>query len=126
MLDLPSAPPCDQLLSPITWSSSTESISACKQDDLPLLEESIALEAACGDLDALVIKFKICVFAIHYVHTEHHLYSLQEDLMESCFMNFKANLPRLQHAFYLGNPMKIPATHLDCSFCWFSALLYQE
>ena len=45
---------CDKLLSPLAWSANTSPISSLDKDDLPLLDEQVALEAAGGDLEFLV------------------------------------------------------------------------
>ena len=45
---------CDELLTPMAWSANTSPISSLDKDDLPLLDEQVALETAGGDLDCLV------------------------------------------------------------------------
>ena len=45
---------CDKLLSPLAWSANTSPISSLDKDDLPLLDEQVALEAAGDDLEFLV------------------------------------------------------------------------
>ena len=45
---------CDELLSALTWSAHTSPISLLKKDDLSVLDEKVALEAAGGDLECLV------------------------------------------------------------------------
>ena len=45
---------CDELLTPMAWSANTSPISSLDKDDLPLLDEQVALEAAGGDLEFLV------------------------------------------------------------------------
>jgi hypothetical protein len=55
MLEISYSSLSDEVLSPNTWSLSTASVSNLKSDDLPMLDESIALETACDDLDHMVM-----------------------------------------------------------------------
>ena len=60
MLDNSIAQVNDQLLPPSAWLSSTAPVTEMKSDHLPMLDESIALEKACGDLDQMVSFVHTC------------------------------------------------------------------
>ncbi len=45
---------CDDMLSPMAWSCYTAAICQSQSVEIPLLDLSKALEAACGDISFLV------------------------------------------------------------------------
>ncbi len=54
IVQAPCAVDCEASLSPMNWAAITSAISSIQEDDFPLFDELVALEAAGGDLDIVV------------------------------------------------------------------------
>ncbi len=105
---------CEELMTASGWYQSSKLLFASNCDDLPVVDMSILLESACGDVDFLVRKFelgnddRIQKYSTHQFNN--HLLS-QEELMETFFSVARIKLRNMQIAFTEGKALKISTAH---------------